>query len=134
MADKSPGKSPRKPALSIKERRAAKRAKVVESTPMVRKRKRRPDRRFVRRFIKNATQMPITGCYRCGRGRFHGASATGREPVRSSWARMCESRRMYAAATTAHGELLLGRVPVHHAALCGRAAGSGRIDVQQVCG
>jgi len=49
MADKSPGKSPRKPALSIKERRAAKRAKVVESTPMVRKRKRRPDRRFVSR-------------------------------------------------------------------------------------
>ena len=49
MADKSPGKSLRKPALSIKERRAAKRAKVVESTPMVRKRKRRPDRRFVSR-------------------------------------------------------------------------------------
>ena len=91
MADKSPGKGPRKPALSIKERRAAKRAKVVESTPMVRKRKRRPDRRFVRRFITNATQMPITGCYRCGRGRFHGASATGREPVRSS-GRECANR------------------------------------------
>jgi hypothetical protein len=34
MADKSPGKSLRKPALSIKERRAAKRAKVIESTPI----------------------------------------------------------------------------------------------------
>ncbi len=39
MADKSPGKSPRKPAQSIKERRAAKRAKVIESTQIVRKRK-----------------------------------------------------------------------------------------------
>jgi len=46
--------------------------------------------------------MPITGCYRCGRARFHGMPATGREPVRSSrWARMCKSRRMYAEATTA---------------------------------
>ena len=45
MADKSPGKSPRKPALSIKERRAAKRAKVVESTPMVRKRRACPESR-----------------------------------------------------------------------------------------
>jgi hypothetical protein len=40
MADKFPGKSLRKPTLSIKERRAAKRAKAVESTPIVRKRKR----------------------------------------------------------------------------------------------
>ena len=40
MADKSPGKSLRKPTLSIKERRAAKRAKVMESAPNVRKRKR----------------------------------------------------------------------------------------------
>ena len=40
MADKSPGKSLRKPALSIKERRAAKRAKVIESTSIARKRKR----------------------------------------------------------------------------------------------
>ena len=40
MGYKSPGKSLRKPALSIKERRAAKRAKVIESTPIVRKRKR----------------------------------------------------------------------------------------------
>jgi hypothetical protein len=40
MADKSPGKSLRKPAQSIKERRAAKRAKGIESTPTVRKRKR----------------------------------------------------------------------------------------------
>lgn len=40
MADKSPGKSLRKPTLSMKERRAAKRAKVMESTTMVRKRKR----------------------------------------------------------------------------------------------
>ena len=40
MADKSPGKSLRKPALSIKERRATKRAKAVESTSIVRKRKR----------------------------------------------------------------------------------------------
>jgi hypothetical protein len=40
MADKSPGKSLRKPSLSIKERRAAKRAKVMESAPIVRKRKR----------------------------------------------------------------------------------------------
>ncbi|WP_278219910.1 hypothetical protein [Mycolicibacterium gadium] len=39
MADKSPGKTRRKPALSIKERRAAKRAKVSELTPLVRKRK-----------------------------------------------------------------------------------------------
>lgn len=39
MADKSPGKNLRKPALSIKERRAAKRAKAVESTPIARKRK-----------------------------------------------------------------------------------------------
>ena len=34
MADKSPGKNLRKPALSIKERRAAKRAKAIESTPI----------------------------------------------------------------------------------------------------
>jgi hypothetical protein len=40
MADKSPGKSLRKPALSIKERRAAKRARFIESIPTVRKRKR----------------------------------------------------------------------------------------------
>jgi hypothetical protein len=40
MADKSLGRSLRKPALSIKERRAAKRAKAIESTPIVRKRKR----------------------------------------------------------------------------------------------
>lgn len=39
MADKSPGKTRRKPELSIKERRAAKLAKVTESTPIVRKRK-----------------------------------------------------------------------------------------------
>jgi hypothetical protein len=40
MADKSPGKNLRKqPTLSIKERRAAKRAKSIESTPIVRKRK-----------------------------------------------------------------------------------------------
>jgi len=40
MADRSPGKTLRKPAQSIKERRAAKRAKVMESAPTVRKRKR----------------------------------------------------------------------------------------------
>ena len=40
MADKSPGKTLRKPALSIKERRAAERTKVIESTPITRKRKR----------------------------------------------------------------------------------------------
>jgi hypothetical protein len=40
MANRSQGKSRRKPALSIKERRAAKRAKVLESAPIVRKRKR----------------------------------------------------------------------------------------------
>jgi len=40
MADKSPGKSLRKPTLSIKERRAAKRAKDMETAPTVRKRKR----------------------------------------------------------------------------------------------
>jgi len=40
MADKSPGKSLRKPALSVKERRAAKRARAIDSTPIVRKRKR----------------------------------------------------------------------------------------------
>ena len=40
MADKSPGKTLRKPVLSIKERQAAKRAKAVESTPIARKRKR----------------------------------------------------------------------------------------------
>jgi hypothetical protein len=40
MADKSPGKNLRKPAQSIKERRAAKRARALTSTPIVRKRKR----------------------------------------------------------------------------------------------
>jgi hypothetical protein len=40
MADKLPGKTLRKPTLSIKERRAAKRAKTIESTPIARKRKR----------------------------------------------------------------------------------------------
>ena len=40
MADKYPGKSLRKPALSLKERRAVKRAKTIESTPIARKRKR----------------------------------------------------------------------------------------------
>jgi len=40
MADKSPGKSLRKPTLSIKERRAAKRANDMETAPIVRKRKR----------------------------------------------------------------------------------------------
>jgi hypothetical protein len=39
MADKSPGKTLRKPALSLKERRAAKRARAVEQAPR-RKRKR----------------------------------------------------------------------------------------------
>ncbi|WP_267308673.1 hypothetical protein [Mycobacterium barrassiae] len=39
MADKSPGKSLRKPTQSIKERRAAKRAKALASTPITRKRK-----------------------------------------------------------------------------------------------
>lgn len=39
MAEKSPGKSLRKPAMSIKERRATKRAKATESEPIVRKRK-----------------------------------------------------------------------------------------------
>jgi hypothetical protein len=39
MADKSPGKSLRKPALSRKERRAAKRAAAILSTPITRKRK-----------------------------------------------------------------------------------------------
>lgn len=34
MADRSPGKTLRKPALSIKERRAAKRAKVQALTPV----------------------------------------------------------------------------------------------------
>jgi hypothetical protein len=40
MVDKFPGRSLRKPALSIKERRAAKRAKAIDSTPITRKRKR----------------------------------------------------------------------------------------------
>jgi hypothetical protein len=40
MADKSPGKSLRKPTLSIKGRRAAKRAKAIESAPIARKQKR----------------------------------------------------------------------------------------------
>ena len=40
MADKCPRKTLRKPALSIKERRAAKRARAIESTPIVRKHKR----------------------------------------------------------------------------------------------
>jgi hypothetical protein len=40
MADKSLGKGLRKPALSIKERRAAKRATVIESSTDARKRKR----------------------------------------------------------------------------------------------
>ncbi|WP_272897014.1 hypothetical protein [Mycolicibacterium tusciae] len=39
MADKSPGKSLRRPAQSIKERRAAKRAEVKASMPRARKRK-----------------------------------------------------------------------------------------------
>jgi hypothetical protein len=39
MADKSPGKTLRKPAQSFKERRAIKRAKVIESTRIARKRK-----------------------------------------------------------------------------------------------
>ncbi len=39
MATMSQGKNLRKPALSIKERRAAKRAKAIESTPIVRKRR-----------------------------------------------------------------------------------------------
>ena len=39
MADKSPSKNRRKPAMSIKERRAAKRAKAIASTPSARKRK-----------------------------------------------------------------------------------------------
>jgi len=39
---------------------------------------------------------------------------------------------MYAGRDDSRGELLLGRAPVHHAALCGRAPGRpGRIDVLQ---
>lgn len=38
MADKS-GKTLRKPELSLKERRAIKRSKAEESTPIIRKRK-----------------------------------------------------------------------------------------------
>lgn len=40
MAEKSSGKTLRKPAMSIKERRAAKRARAVQSMSIVRKRKR----------------------------------------------------------------------------------------------
>ncbi|WP_269456354.1 hypothetical protein [Rhodococcus qingshengii] len=40
MADKAPGKNMKKPAQSIKERRAEKRAKTVESSEFIRKRKR----------------------------------------------------------------------------------------------
>ena len=39
MANKSAGKSLRKPALSLKERRAIKRAKAIEASPRARKRK-----------------------------------------------------------------------------------------------
>ncbi|MGC0362538.1 hypothetical protein ABH922_000522 [Rhodococcus sp. 27YEA15] len=40
MADKAPGKTMKKPAQSIKERRAEKRAKVSDSSELIRKRKR----------------------------------------------------------------------------------------------
>ncbi|MGV9797204.1 hypothetical protein ACWDTP_03990 [Mycobacterium sp. NPDC003449] len=40
MADKSSGRMPKKPAMTIKERRAAKRARVNESTEIVPRRKR----------------------------------------------------------------------------------------------
>lgn len=40
MADKSQGRAVKKPAMTIKERRAAKRAKEIESGAMVTRRKR----------------------------------------------------------------------------------------------
>jgi hypothetical protein len=43
MADKSQGRTPKKPAMTIKERRAAKRDKAAESGEIVPRRK-RPDR------------------------------------------------------------------------------------------
>ena len=43
MADKSQGRAPKKPAMTIKERRAAKRDKAAESGEVISRRK-RPDR------------------------------------------------------------------------------------------
>ncbi|WP_269085971.1 hypothetical protein [Mycolicibacterium peregrinum] len=43
MADKSQGRAPKKPAMTIKERRAAKRDKAAESGEIIPRRK-RPDR------------------------------------------------------------------------------------------
>lgn len=43
MADKSQGRAPKKPAMTLKERRAAKRDKVAESGETIPRRK-RPDR------------------------------------------------------------------------------------------
>lgn len=43
MADKSQGRLPKKPAMTIKERRAAKRTKAAASEEVIPKRK-RPDR------------------------------------------------------------------------------------------
>lgn len=43
MADKSQGRLPKKPAMTIKERRAAKRSKAAEAGETIPKRK-RPDR------------------------------------------------------------------------------------------
>ncbi|WP_454788387.1 hypothetical protein [Mycolicibacterium lutetiense] len=43
MADKSQGRTPKKPAMTIKERRAAKRDKAAESGETIPRRK-RPDR------------------------------------------------------------------------------------------
>ncbi|KJF21166.1 hypothetical protein ACFRFQ_25140 [Rhodococcus sp. NPDC056743] len=40
MADKAPGKNMKKPAQSIKERRAEKREKAADSSELIRKRKR----------------------------------------------------------------------------------------------
>ncbi|WP_345352248.1 hypothetical protein [Rhodococcus olei] len=39
MADKKPGKSPKKPSQTIKERRAEKRTREAESGELIRKRK-----------------------------------------------------------------------------------------------
>ena len=80
MADKSPGKSLRKPALSLKQRRTAKRAKAIASTPTARDSRADPTAGLsagLSRMRQNGDNrlLPVWARH------FNGVSATGRKRV-----------------------------------------------------
>ena len=119
MADKSPGKSLRKPALSLKERRAANRAKVIESTPIARaSASGDPIAGLSAVFVKNAIQIPLIGCYLCGYAVFLARRLPDAKQFDRHAGRECAHRveSMLAGATVWASCSSVGSVD--HAALC----------------